>query len=280
MGRGINGLDMSAGGSAIASSGTAAGRTWMGRAVGAGLAGIAITGALAVATPSASAGVTATRAVTETVISATSSVDQVSSNLVRTVVIPASPVELTAAAPGRTVVAYLPGRHEVASPEAIGTSTAVGAGVGAVVGFGIGFLAAPLVGTIGAAVAGAGSAGACAGATAGLTCGIVIPLVVAISWPVAVIASPLVGMGIGAAIGAGIGAAVGTTYASAEVSAPKVPQATRVQAPAAVVAPKPVAEIAKDPTVQNIVTAVDRAIATNPQLGPVGDLARSFLPKH
>ena len=51
-------------------------------------------------------------------------------------------------------------------------------------------------------------------------------------------------MGIGAAIGAGIGAAVGTTYASAEVSAPKVPQATRVQAPAAVVAPKPVAEIA------------------------------------
>ncbi|WP_267615408.1 hypothetical protein [Gordonia bronchialis] len=269
---------MSAGGSAIASSGTAAGRTWMGRAVGAGLAGIAITGALAVATPSASAGVTATRAVTETVISATSSVDQVSSKLVRTVVIPASPVDLTAAAPGRTVVAYLPGRHEVASPEAIGTSTAVGAGVGAVVGFGIGFLAAPLVGTIGAAVAGAVSAAVCAGATAGLTCGIVIPLVVAISWPVAVIASPLVGMGIGAAIGARIGAAVGTT--SAEVSAPKVPQATRVQAPAAVVTPKPVAEIAKDPTVQNIVTAVDRAIATNPQLGPVGDLARSFLPKH
>ncbi|MDL9936892.1 hypothetical protein QSJ18_09085 [Gordonia sp. ABSL1-1] len=249
---------------------TRSGGRWKSRTAGAGLAGVAMVGVLGAVAPAASAGAQAAAPAAHHVVA--QAVPQV-----------AAPIAGVSLVPRESVasVRNLPGRHEVASPEAIGTSTAVGAGIGAVVGFGVGYLAAPLVGTIGSAVAGAASVALCTGATAvlppaGVACTVVVPLAVAIAWPVSAIASPLIGAGIGAAIGAGVGAAVGSTYAADAVPAPKA-------AAADIAAPKPAGDLAEDivedPTVGNIITAADRALALHPELGPAGDIARQFLPK-
>ncbi|MGV9860565.1 hypothetical protein ACWDTD_18205 [Gordonia sp. NPDC003425] len=192
------------------------------------------------------------------------------------------------------------GRHDVATSQQIGTSTAVGAGVGAVIGFGIGVAAAPFAGAIAVAVVPAIGTVVCSLGSAAATvvpvigtigtlvpCAAVAALATTIAFPVTAIATPLVGAAIGAAIGAGVGAGVGSTYADATVPAPVQTSAPLPTLPAPVAdltqkvaAPvqQAVTPLENDPTVRNIRMGVDRAVATNPQLSQIAATAHSLLP--
>ncbi|GAB88917.1 hypothetical protein [Gordonia rhizosphera] len=257
--------------------------------VGAGLAGVAMAGALAMTAPSASAGVQAVNPLAASVIQV--------ENVARTVGAPFVAPVAGSAPMVASPIAALPGadfgRHTVATPQQIGTSTAVGAGIGAVVGFGVGLLAgpvlAPVVAPATAVVCGALLAAPGVGPGLSAACGLAIPLTVATGGALVLVGAPLVGAAVGAGIGAAIGAGIGSTYASQQVPLAAPLPETPVAAPAvetpvwtppvipAPVIPEPVMAAAQ-PTIDNIARAVDRAVETSPELGRANDLIRSVLP--
>ncbi|GED97143.1 hypothetical protein [Gordonia crocea] len=271
---------------------------WGRRVSGAGLAGVALTAALATAVPAATNAATTTPAHAST----TTSAAIVPTHLLRAdapIVWHVSPVAATSALPTPALPAgaldAIPGRHEVASPEVIGQSAGVGAIIGGVAGGVIGFIggavAAPVIGVIATTLIGAGVAAACAAGTgvlppAGVACAVLLPLAIVIAAPVTTIAAPLIGAvigaGIGAAIGGGVGAAIGASYASSHVPAPKQAAAAKRVATTdqGVAAPKVLTDITKDTTVKNIINAADKAASTRPELAGVREWGKQFLPQN
>lgn len=272
-------------------------RRWTQRATSTGLAGVAIAAAVAAAVPAAtSAGAvapsSASAAPTQAMRAEVLPTEVLRSGVLQTGeqivwrVSPAAALPMPALPAG--ALDAIPGRHQVASPEVVGQSAGAGAIIGGVVGGVIGFIVgaatAPIIGTVATTLILAGTAAVCATATAGVGCTVLLPLAAVIAAPLTTLGAPIigavVGAGIGAVIGGGVGAAIGASYASAPVPAPKQAAATKRVAATnqGFVAPKAVTDLAQDPTVKNIVNAVDRAAQTRPELAPVRNFAAQFLP--